>query len=31
MFPDKIGVELVSPGFLRPRQLAPLNAAEEDP
>ncbi|WP_247651307.1 Coenzyme F420 hydrogenase/dehydrogenase, beta subunit C-terminal domain [Roseovarius autotrophicus] len=30
MFPDKIGVEMAPPGFLRPRQRAPLTAEEED-
>lgn len=29
LFPDKIKMELPSPGFLRPRQTAPLSAAED--
>jgi len=29
VFPDKITMEIAPPGFLRPRQSAPLSAAEE--
>ncbi|MDT8328878.1 MAG: Coenzyme F420 hydrogenase/dehydrogenase, beta subunit C-terminal domain [Roseovarius sp.] len=29
LFPDKVGMEMAPPGFLRPRQNAPLSTAEE--
>lgn len=29
VFPDKLTMELSPPGFLRPREIAPLNSAEE--
>ena len=30
MFPDKLAMEMSPPGFLRPRQIAPLTGAEDD-
>lgn len=29
-FPDKLTMEMSPPGFLRPREIAPLNSTEED-
>lgn len=30
VFPDKLTMEMSPPGFLRPKEIAPLSAAEED-
>ena len=30
IFPDKLSMEMSPPGFLRPREIAPLNATEEE-
>jgi len=30
VFPDKLTMEMSPPGFLRPREIAPLNSTEED-